>query len=71
MIAKELFEEFNNTVFEGALPADLSITFNVRLLKTAGKTRMLQNRATMQRFAKIEIATKVSQVFLLVITTTI
>jgi hypothetical protein len=34
----ELFAEFNRTVFGGQLPADLEITWNARLLTTAGLT---------------------------------
>jgi hypothetical protein len=37
-LAAELFQEFNCTIFEGRLPADLEISWNARLLTTAGLT---------------------------------
>ena len=37
-LAADLFAEFNRTVFEGRLPADLAIRWNARLLTTAGLT---------------------------------
>lgn len=37
-LAAQLFAEFNRTIFEGRLPADLAIKWNGRLLTTAGLT---------------------------------
>lgn len=37
-LTTQLFTEFNRTVFEGRLPADLEIKWNARLLTTAGLT---------------------------------
>lgn len=37
-LTAELFREFNRTVFEGRLPADLQMKWNPRLLTTAGLT---------------------------------
>ena len=37
-MTQQLLREFNRTVFEGRLPADLEETWNARLLTTAGLT---------------------------------
>ena len=37
-MTQQLLREFNRTVFEGRLPADLEVTWNARLLTTAGLT---------------------------------
>jgi len=35
-LAKRLYHLYNKEIFEGALPADMEISWNVRLTKTAG-----------------------------------
>ncbi|KAJ3176149.1 hypothetical protein HDU87_005527 [Geranomyces variabilis] len=57
-LSRALFEEFNNTAFEGRLPTDLEIAWSRRLNTTAG--RCFQSRITQgERTARIELSTKV------------
>ena len=60
-LTAKLFAMYNQTVFESNLPADLTVEWNSRLLKTAGycsyKKKVIS--ATVTRMAKIELSTKV------------
>ena len=40
MRAIELYKSYNESCFDGALPDDLPVTWNKRLLTTAGLTKM-------------------------------
>ncbi|XP_048589220.1 uncharacterized protein LOC5522005 isoform X2 [Nematostella vectensis] len=56
-LAKELFELYNNTVFEKKLPADFSITWNNKMRSTAGFC--YYGRKAGINTARIELADKV------------
>ena len=56
-LAASLYQEFNTNVFRNKLPADLSITWNARLLRTAGLTHM--RAMGEKRMARIDLASKV------------
>jgi predicted SprT family Zn-dependent metalloprotease len=56
-LAPTLYAEFNEVVFGGRLPADLELTWNAKLQKTAGQCAF---RGTMEhRIASIELSDKV------------
>jgi predicted SprT family Zn-dependent metalloprotease len=55
--AVELYKSFNETCFDGALPTDLPVTWNKRLLTTAGLTKM--RGGGLSRAASIELSVKV------------
>jgi len=57
-ILTSMYKTFNEKVFLGTLPTSLSIKWSSRLLTTAGITRLA--RRSGERFASIEISTKVS-----------
>jgi hypothetical protein len=60
-----MFQSFNETVFNNQLPELLSISWNTRLVKTAGLTHCKEikeaNNNIVIREASIEISVKVSQ----------
>ena len=56
-LAPELLTEYNRRIFGGRMPADLKITWNVKLLTTAGRCRLRGNVAN--RHAEIELSSKV------------
>lgn len=54
------YDEFNQCAFNSELPRDLSITWNKRMTKTAGFTKMKKyNLSDTPRTATIELSTKV------------
>lgn len=55
--AIEYFCYYNSLIFDGALPADLEITWNTRLTSTAGMTRL--KKTNTERSASIELSDKV------------
>eukprot|EP00794_Sanderia_malayensis_P007599 gene7599-8439_t len=57
--AREMFDLFNETVFENKLPKDLPIVFNKRMTKTAGFCYYYVNSLTKVKTAKIELAEKI------------
>jgi predicted SprT family Zn-dependent metalloprotease len=57
--ARELFEEYNHTVFQGKLPADMSIEWSKRLNKTAGLTYTQYGDGDRKHIARIELSSKV------------
>lgn len=61
-ISSDMFQSFNETVFNNQLPEILSISWNNRLVKTAGLTHCKEiKEAIITRQASIEISVKVSQ----------
>jgi hypothetical protein len=62
-LAEDLYQIYNELIFGNQLPADLSVTWNKRLLTTAGycKCRKQYDPSTqeMQRTARIELSNKV------------
>lgn len=56
---RDLYAKFNTTIFEGKLPVDMSVTWAVRLNKTAGRTFFSTDKLTQQRKARIELSVKV------------
>ena len=64
MISSDMFQSFNETVFNNQLPEMLPISWNTRLVKTAGLTHCKEikeaNNYIIARQASIEISVKVS-----------
>lgn len=65
-LAARLFRIYNETIFEEKLPTDLKISWNPRLLKTAGQCKYLKRQTihsngdkSFARLAEIELSTKV------------
>jgi predicted SprT family Zn-dependent metalloprotease len=62
-LATSLYQKFNLLIFDGALPADLDISWNKRLTSTAGMThykRRIDARTSLPVYScRIELATKV------------
>lgn len=60
-LARRLHELYNREIFGSALPADMSIGWNVRLTKTAGLcySRRERRNGVETRSARIELSTKV------------
>jgi len=57
-LAKKMYTRYNDVIFDGALPADLDISWNARLSTTAGLTHY--KRDAYQKYsARIELSTKV------------
>ena len=56
-LTASLYQEFNTNVFGNKLPADLAITWNARLLRTAGLTHM--RAMGRKRMARVDLASKV------------
>ena len=56
-LTASLYQEFNTSIFGDKLPSDLSITWNARLLRTAGLTHMRALGSV--RTARIDLASKV------------
>mmetsp|Transcript_14197 Transcript_14197/g.25225 ORF Transcript_14197/g.25225 Transcript_14197/m.25225 type:complete len:560 (-) Transcript_14197:3543-5222(-) len=52
-----LVDEFNRTVFNSAIPADIEIKWNARLLRTAGTTYTCTRNSS--RHARMELSSKV------------
>jgi hypothetical protein len=63
-LAQDLYRIYNEVIFDNQLPADLSVTWNKRLLTTAGYCRVSKKRNPLtfevDRYASIELSTKVS-----------
>jgi hypothetical protein len=63
-LARDLYRIYNEVIFDNQLPADLSVTWNKRLLTTAGYCRVSKKRNPLtfevDRYASIELSTKVS-----------
>ena len=60
-LTSALFEEFNESVFDGALPLDFTVTWNNKLLTTAGLTHYKRSSKSGETTysARIELSTKV------------
>ena len=61
-IAKALYNEFNNDAFDGKLPAKFDISWNAKLLTTAGLThykKVTRSTGLSEYSARIELSTKV------------
>lgn len=58
-LAAELFAKYNATIFMSLLPADMAVTWGVRLNTTAGRTFFSTDKMTGQRKARIELSAKV------------
>ena len=60
-LAKRLYQMYNDQIFEGALPDDMEISWNVRLTKTAGLcySRRYKKYNIETRSSRIELSTKV------------
>jgi predicted SprT family Zn-dependent metalloprotease len=60
-LTSALFEEFNESVFDGALPRDFTVTWNNKLLTTAGLTHYKRSSKSGETTysARIELSTKV------------
>jgi len=61
-LAKRLYHLYNKQIFDGILPADMEITWNVRLTKTAGLcySRRYKNKFGIEtRSSRIELSSKV------------
>ncbi|OUS42578.1 SPRT-like metalloprotease [Ostreococcus tauri] len=61
VLTAALFEEFNASVFDDALPADFEVSWNKKLLTTAGLTHYKRSSKTGETVysARIELSTKV------------
>jgi hypothetical protein len=57
-LTRELFDKYNESVFHESLPTDLPVSWNSRLLTTAGITKMKKS-SSHDRTAAIELSTKV------------
>ncbi|TRZ03433.1 hypothetical protein DNTS_000425 [Danionella cerebrum] len=55
----KLYQLYNTSVFDGKLPADMSVTWNNKMRKTAGYCISGQERGTGKRYARIELSVKV------------
>lgn len=61
-IAREMFQEYNELIFDSQLPSDVDISWNVRLATTAGLThysRRYNDSGVLVYTARIELASKV------------
>ena len=60
-LANRLYQMYNDQIFEGALPDDMEISWNVRLTKTAGLcySRRYKKYNIETRSSRIELSTKV------------
>ena len=61
-LAREMFREYNELIFDSVLPADMDISWNVRLATTAGLThysRRYNDSGVAVYTARIELASKV------------
>lgn len=61
-IARALYDEFNTDAFDARLPAKLEITWNAKLLTTAGLThykKITRSSGVSEYHARIELSTKV------------
>ncbi|XP_052006251.1 germ cell nuclear acidic protein [Xyrauchen texanus] len=55
----KLYQLYNTSVFDNQLPADMSVTWNKKMRKTAGYCISGQERGTGKRYARIELSVKV------------
>uniref|UniRef100_A0A8C1YDU6 Acidic repeat-containing protein-like n=1 Tax=Cyprinus carpio TaxID=7962 RepID=A0A8C1YDU6_CYPCA len=58
-LTNKLFQLYNTSVFDSKLPADMSVTWNKKMRKTAGYCISGQERGTGERYARIELSVKV------------
>ncbi|XP_073710160.1 germ cell nuclear acidic protein isoform X1 [Misgurnus anguillicaudatus] len=58
-LTSKLYQLYNTSVFDNKLPADMSITWNKKMRKTAGYCISGQERGTGNRYARIELSVKV------------
>ncbi|KAG1935544.1 acidic repeat-containing protein [Pimephales promelas] len=58
-LTAKLFQLYNSSVFDSQLPADMSVTWNKKMRKTAGYCVSGQERGTGKRYARIELSDKV------------
>ncbi|XP_052431245.1 germ cell nuclear acidic protein isoform X3 [Carassius gibelio] len=58
-LTNKLFQLYNSSVFDNKLPADLSVTWNKKMRKTAGYCISGQERGSGERYARIELSVKV------------
>ncbi|KAG2368191.1 hypothetical protein BDR07DRAFT_1478264 [Suillus spraguei] len=56
--AAQLFEEYNNTIFDNGLPRETKLNWNKRLLTTAGRAKWHKSRDGVQT-TEIELAAKI------------
>ena len=62
-LAQDLYNQYNSSVFENRLPADIEISWNKRMLKKAGQAILSESNYV--RSAKIELSEKVnSKIFI-------
>ncbi|XP_026135259.1 acidic repeat-containing protein [Carassius auratus] len=58
-LTNKLFQLYNTSVFDSKLPADMSVTWNKKMRKTAGYCISGQERGSGERYARIELSVKV------------
>ncbi|KAL2077824.1 hypothetical protein ACEWY4_027328 [Coilia grayii] len=58
-LTSKLYRLYNSSVFEGKLPANMSVSWCNKMRKTAGFCITGQERATGQRYARIRLSVKV------------
>uniref|UniRef100_A0A8C1RDN0 Germ cell nuclear acidic peptidase n=1 Tax=Cyprinus carpio TaxID=7962 RepID=A0A8C1RDN0_CYPCA len=58
-LTNKLYQLYNTSVFDSKLPADMSVTWNKKMRKTAGYCISGQERGTGKRYARIELSVKV------------
>ncbi|XP_040031025.2 germ cell nuclear acidic protein [Gasterosteus aculeatus] len=58
-LTSRLFQLYNASVFDSKFPADMSVTWNKKMRKTAGYCVTGQERAGGNRYARIELSEKV------------
>ncbi|KAI1898958.1 hypothetical protein AGOR_G00077740 [Albula goreensis] len=54
-----LYQLYNSSIFDGKLPADMSVSWNKKMRKTAGYCISGQERGGGKRYARIELSEKV------------
>ncbi|XP_053734853.1 germ cell nuclear acidic protein isoform X3 [Synchiropus splendidus] len=58
-LTAKLYQLYNTSVFDSKLPADMSVTWNKKMRKTAGYCVSGQERGGGRRYARIELSEKV------------
>ncbi|XP_016400504.1 germ cell nuclear acidic protein [Sinocyclocheilus rhinocerous] len=58
-LTNKLFQLYNTSVFGSELPADMSVSWNKKMCKTAGYCISGQERGSGERYARIELSVKV------------
>uniref|UniRef100_A0A673KVD2 Acidic repeat-containing protein-like n=1 Tax=Sinocyclocheilus rhinocerous TaxID=307959 RepID=A0A673KVD2_9TELE len=58
-LTNKLYQLYNTSVFDSKLPADMSVTWNKKMRKTAGYCISGQERGTGKPYARIELSVKV------------